>query len=90
MDILEYQIEINKKPKGVGITIKSKEASSKLATYVADHTNTVGRYTHACINDTHSSKSTKFIPYFGSYNYKQHKPAKVRIKSYGFARVGLI
>ena len=41
--------------KGVGITIKSKETSSKLATlYLADHTNTVGRYTHARINEAHS------------------------------------
>ena len=41
----------NKKfKKGVGIAIKSKETSSK----IAGHTNTVGRYTHACINEAHS------------------------------------
>ena len=33
--------------------MKSKETSSKLD-YLADHTNTVGRYTHACINEAHS------------------------------------
>ena len=39
---------------GVGIAIKSKETSSKLRSYLADHTNTVGRYTQACINEAHS------------------------------------
>ena len=42
--------KIIKFKKGVGIAIKSKETSSNLA----DHTNTVGRYTHACINEAHS------------------------------------
>ena len=35
--------------------------------------------------NTLSSKSTRFNPYFGRYNYKQHKPAKVGIKSCRFA-----
>ena len=39
---------------GVVITIKSTETSSKQATlYLVDHTNTVGRYTHTCINEAH-------------------------------------
>ena len=45
----------------------------------------LGRYIHACLNETHSSKSTRFNPYFGRYNYKQHNPAKVGIKSCRFA-----
>ena len=32
------------------------------------------------------SKSTKFNPYFGSNNYRQHKVAKVEIESSRFAR----
>ena len=40
--------------KGVGIATKSKETSSYQASYLADHTNTVDRYTHACINEPHS------------------------------------
>ena len=54
--------------------------------YLANHTNTVGRYTHTCINEAHSSKSTRFNPYFGRYNYEQHKPAKEGIKSCRFAK----
>ena len=43
-------------------------------------------------NETHSLVNLQdLIPtYFGSHNYKQHKPAKVRIKSYRFARVCFI
>ena len=33
-----------------------------------------------------SSKSTRFNPYFGSNNYRQHNLAKVRIKSCRFAK----
>ena len=32
------------------------------------------------------SKSTRFNPYFGRHNYKKHKPAKVGIKYFRFAR----
>ena len=55
-------IEINKYlkfKKGVGIAIKSKETSSNLA----DHTNTVGRYTHACINEAHSLANLQDLIY---------------------------
>ena len=73
--------------KRVGIAIKSKEKSSKLAIQLIIQTHfQLGRYIHVCINETHSSKSTKFNPYFGRYNYKQHNPVKVGIKSCEFAR----
>ena len=52
--MLEINKNLKKLKKGVGITIKSKVTSSKLATYLADHTNTVGRYNHACINEARS------------------------------------
>ena len=50
----------------------------------------LGRYIHACANEMHASKSTRFNPYFGRYIYKQHKPAKIGIKSCRFARVCFI
>ena len=40
--------------KGVGIAIKSKETSSKLVIYLIIQTQLqLGRYIHACINETH-------------------------------------
>ena len=51
-------LEINEKlkfKKGVGITIKSKETSSKLAIHLIMQTQLqLGKYIHVCINETHS------------------------------------
>ena len=47
----------------------------------------LGSYMHGCTNEhTFSNKSTRFNPYFDSYKYREHKLAKVGIKSYIFAR----
>ena len=47
----------------------------------------LGSYIYGCTNEhTFSSKSTTFNPYFGSNDYRQHILAKVRAKSYRFAR----
>ena len=48
----------------------------------------LGRYVHVAMHKWNilSSKSTRFNPYFGRYNYKQQNPAKVGIKSCRFAR----
>ena len=45
-----------------------------------------GRYIHVCINETHSSKSTRFNPYFGWIVLLMIISAKVGIKSCRFAR----
>ena len=44
-------------------------------------------YIHACTNETHSIGNLQDLrnPYFGSNNYRQHKLAKVGIKSCRFA-----
>ena len=45
---------------------KNKETSSQLAIYLIIKTQfQLDRYIHACTNETHSSKSTRFNPYFG-------------------------
>ena len=48
----------------------------------------LGRYIHVCINETYSLANLQdLIPTLaGSYDYKQHNPAKVGIKSCRFAR----
>ena len=48
----------------------------------------LGRYIHACTNETHSLANLQdLIPTLAAIaNYRQHKLAKVGIKCYGFAR----
>ena len=43
----------------------------------------LGRYIHVSLNETHALANLQhFVPTLaGSYNYKQHNPAKVGIKS---------
>ena len=46
----------------------------------------LGKYIHVCINETHSSKSARFNPYFGWIVLLIIIPTKVGIKSGIFAR----
>ena len=50
----------------------------------------LGRHIHVGINETHSSKSTRFNPYFGWIVLLMIIIAKVGIKSCRFARVCFI
>ena len=48
----------------------------------------LGSYIHACTNDTRFLVNLQdLIPTLQEYIYKQHKPAKVGIKSHRFATV---
>ena len=54
-----------------------------LATIMSVHAKTIPTgYIHPCINETHSL--ARFSPYFGRYNYKQHKLAKVGLYMHGY------